>query len=133
MPWMFLTGGGMRGGDLHRLIEGRSELVGVRTTAARYRFLSVADRFPALVESMPGEGVGVTGEVHDVPWEVLRDDLMPAEPHELELGIAELNDSTSALSMFLRRPAPPDPGVLDISEHGGWRVYWASKGIRLPE
>jgi gamma-glutamylcyclotransferase (GGCT)/AIG2-like uncharacterized protein YtfP len=120
MPLMFLNGGAMRGGDLHHLLRG-APLVGVVRTAPKYRFHSVGDRFPALE---PGGGAAVVGELYDVPWEVLRDWLLPSEPDELELGVIELEDGSGSLSM-LRRVSyrEPDGAYSDISEFGDWRAY----------
>jgi hypothetical protein len=118
---MFLTGGGMTGGPLNPLLRG-APLIGVTTTAPNYRFWSVGDRFPAL-ERIETGGVAVTGEVYDVPLAVLRDSLLPAEPAELELGIAELADGRAALAMFLRHPAAEVADLRDISTIGDWRRY----------
>lgn len=168
MPLMFLSGGAMSGGPLHHLLRG-ARLVGTVQTAPRYRFYSVGDRFPALVERDPeitgpsnervpgsgapeggvsasgtseggasgsgtlkgggsGSGVSVSGELYDVPWEVLRESLLPAEPVELELGVIQLEDGSGALAM-IRRQTFVEPGDLlyrDISEHADWRAYLAS-------
>jgi gamma-glutamylcyclotransferase (GGCT)/AIG2-like uncharacterized protein YtfP len=128
MPLMFLNGGAMRGGPLHHLLRG-APLVATVRTAPRYRFYSVGDRFPALAETAsPAEsGVSVTGELYDVPWDVLRDSLLPAEPDELELGVIELEDGSGTLSMIRRRSYREPPGAYrDISEHADWRGYPAS-------
>jgi hypothetical protein len=77
---------------------------------------------------VPGSGVSVSGELYDVPWEVLRESLLPAEPVELELGVIQLEDGSGALAM-IRRQAFVEPGGLlyrDISEHADWRAYLAS-------
>jgi gamma-glutamylcyclotransferase (GGCT)/AIG2-like uncharacterized protein YtfP len=128
MPLMFLNGGAMRGGPLHHLLHG-APLVGVVRTAPRYRFYSVEDRFPALAESgVDGMGgVSVTGELYDVPWDVLRESLLPAEPEELELGVIELEDGTGTLSMLRRRTyTEADDAYWDISQHSDWRGYAAT-------
>ncbi len=121
MALMLLTGGGMHGGPLHHLLRG-APLVAVTTTAPRYRFLSIGDRFPALLPVDSG-GVEVQGELYDVPLDVLRESLLPAEPAELELGVIELSDGRSALAMLLRRAVAEPPDLRDISDHGGWRAY----------
>ncbi|HEV2348199.1 MAG TPA: hypothetical protein VGS97_29205 [Actinocrinis sp.] len=77
------------------------------------------------------EGVSVVGELYDVPWDVLRESLLPAEPPELELGVIELEDGSGTLSMIRRRAySEPSgsPSVLyrDISEYADWRSYTAS-------
>jgi hypothetical protein len=120
MPLMLLTGGGMAGGPLHPLLRGAA-LVAATHTAPRYRLLSVAGRFPAL---LPAEdGVAVEGELYDLPYDTLRESLLPAEPPELELGVIELADGTGCLAMLLRRPAAEVPDVVDISGHRSWRAF----------
>lgn len=129
MPHMFLNGGAMRGGPLHHLLGG-APLVGVVRTAPKYRFYSVGDRFPALdPEPAAGAGVCVLGELYDVPWDTLRDRLLPAEPAELELGVIELEDGSGTLAMVRRRSyAEPDQAYRDISEHADWRAYAQAAG-----
>ena len=120
MPLMFLNGGAMRGGGLHHLLRG-APLVAVVRTAPKYRFHSVGDRFPALE---PGGDAAVVGELYDVPWDVLRESLLPAEPEELELGVVELEDGGASLSMLRRRSyREPEGAYRDISEFGDWRAY----------
>jgi len=128
MPHMFLNGGAMRGGPLHHLLGG-APLVGVVRTAPKYRFYSVGDRFPALdPEPDPGTAVSVAGELYDVPWETLRERLLPAEPPELELGVIELEDGTGTLAMVRRRTyAEPADAYRDISGHADWRAYTRSR------
>jgi hypothetical protein len=120
MTLMFLNGGAMRGGPLHHLLRG-APLLGEVRTAARYRFYSVGDRFPALDEV--SGGVEVSGEVYDLPLEVLRDSLLPAEPPELELGVIELADGRPSLAMVLRREFAAHTDLKDITAFGSWRVY----------
>jgi len=120
MTWMFLNGGGMRGGSLHELLR-RAPLVTSTSTAAKYRLYSVGDRYPALSPVLSG-GSSILGEVYDLPLDVLRDSLLPAEPPELELSVIELVDGSPALGMILRRPCPPSD-LTDITSHRGWRAY----------
>ena len=154
MTLMFLNGGAMRSGPLHYLLAG-ARFVGVVRTAPRYRFYSVGDRFPALAElpettgpqevgagagagagvgtdadagasTGAGGGVSIAGELYEVPWEVLRESLLPAEPAELELGVIELEDGSGCLSMIRRRTYHESPGLYrDISDHADWRSYTA--------
>jgi gamma-glutamylcyclotransferase (GGCT)/AIG2-like uncharacterized protein YtfP len=120
MPLMFLNGGAMRGGELHHLLHG-APLVGVVRTAPKYRFHSVGDRFPALE---PGGDTSVAGELYDVPWEILRESLLPSEPDELELGVIELDDGNGALAMVRRHSyREPDGAYRDISAFGDWHAY----------
>jgi hypothetical protein len=135
MPHMFLNGGGMLGGSLHHLLAG-APLVAETRTAPHYLLYCVGDRYPALQpcpKSSPRTagaraGGAIVGEVYDVPLEVLRDDLLPAEPPELELGVIELADGAGALGMILRRPCPALDDLTDITAFGGWRAYLGRHG-----
>jgi len=112
----------MRGGRVHHSIAEHPFLGEVRT-APRYRFYAVDDRFPALWPVNEG-GVSVPGELYDVPLEVVRDRFIPIEPPELELGVIELGDGSAALAVILRADVHEHgQGLVDISEHGGWRRY----------
>jgi hypothetical protein len=123
---LFVNGEGMSGGEVHHSIEGLPFL-GTARTAPRYRFFSVRDEFPALWP-VAGGGVGVEGELYEVPLEVIRDRFIPAEPPELELGVVELEDGSAALVVLLRETAyEAGVGLTDISAHGGWRAYRAAR------
>jgi gamma-glutamylcyclotransferase (GGCT)/AIG2-like uncharacterized protein YtfP len=126
MPYMFLNGGGMRGGSLHHRLRG-APLVAETRTAPLYRFYSCGDRYPALQLAEDGQGGAIEGEVYDLPLDLLRDDLLPAEPPELELGVITLADGMAALGMIVRRPAPPMDDLTDITAFGSWRAYLASR------
>lgn len=122
MPPMFLNGGGMRGGPVHRHIEGVPLLAELRT-APKYRFYSVRDEFPALVPTDTG-GAAIIGELYDVPIEMLHHSLLPAEPPELEFGTIELEDGSVSFAVLLRREVlERGEGLIEITEHGGWRAY----------
>lgn len=122
---LFVNGGGMRGGEVHYSIEGLPFL-GEARTAPRYRFFSVRDEFPGLWPVNDG-GVSIPGELYDVPLDVIRDRFIPAEPPELELGVVELEDGSSALVVVVRANVyASGEGLKDISEYGGWRAYRAS-------
>ena len=122
---LFVNGGGMRGGNVHHSIEGLPFL-GEARTAPRYRFFSIRDEFPGLWP-VAEDGVSVPGELYDVPLDVIRDRLIPAEPPELELSVIELDDGSSAVAVVLREVAhEAGTGLTDISEAGGWRAYRAS-------
>jgi gamma-glutamylcyclotransferase (GGCT)/AIG2-like uncharacterized protein YtfP len=120
MPRMFLNGTAMSGGADHHLV-GAATLVGAVRTAARYRFHSVDDRYPAL-EDVGAGGASVEGELYEISYEQLRDVLLPGEPDGLELGVIELADGSGALAMVLRRPRP-SLATTDISALGSWRSY----------
>ena len=146
MVRMFLTGDGMRGGPLHRHIEG-AQFIGGRRTLPRYRFYSIRDEFPALHPVGEG-GCAILGELYEVPMARLHG-LLAREPPELELSIVELapgepGGSSSApdgaapgeagggelsFGMILRRGADSGVRHADISERGGWRAY---RGLAQP-
>ncbi len=128
MPYMFLNGGGMRGGSLHHLLRD-CPLVAETRTAPLYRLYSVGDRYPALQLASEAAGPAhpgsaIAGEVYDLPLDLLRDDLLPAEPPELELGVVQLAGGLDALGMILRRERPALE-LSDITGFGGWRAYLA--------
>jgi gamma-glutamylcyclotransferase (GGCT)/AIG2-like uncharacterized protein YtfP len=123
MAWMFLNGGGMRGGPLHHQLGGAA-LVRTARSAPKYRYYSVGDRFPAMLAVAQG-GHAVLGEVYDLPLETLRDHLLPAEPPELELGVIELDDGTACLATVLRAEFAGAVDLKDISATGDWRAYLA--------
>lgn len=123
---LFVNGGGMRGGPIHPTISD-NPFMGERMTAPKYRFYSVGDRFPAMWLVSDG-GVSVPGELYDVPLTVIRDQFIPAEPVELELGVIELDDGTAAMAVVLRREILGTPELVDISDRGGWRKYQALQG-----
>ncbi|MGD0604247.1 MAG: gamma-glutamylcyclotransferase [Streptosporangiaceae bacterium] len=120
MPHMFLNGAGMRGGALHHLLAG-APLITETRTAPRYLLYSAGDRYPAMQPSP--DGAAIAGEVYDLPLDVLRDRLLPAEPPELELGVIELADGSAALGMLLRRPCPAMDDLTDITGYRSWRAY----------
>jgi hypothetical protein len=113
MALMFLNGDGMRGGRAHYTIEG-VPLVGERRTAAKYRFFSVRDEFPALYPVAEG-GQPVLGELYDVPMGPLSA-LLATEPPELSFAMV-LREAEHALGIHT-----------DITSHGGWRAYRTSLG-----
>ena len=75
---MFLNGTAMAGGADHHLV-GDAALVAATTTAPRYRFHAVDDRYPAL-EDVGERGGAVEGEVYEMSYEQLREVLLPGEP-----------------------------------------------------
>ena len=121
---MFLNGTAMSGQADHGAVAD-AVLLGPRRTAAHYRFFAVRDAFPGLVAVDDG-GVGVVGELYEMPEPMLLEGLMPQEPAELELGEIELEDGEVVNAMLLRpeRLVAGDK-VVDIADLGGWRAYQA--------
>lgn len=122
---MFVNGQAMSGGSLSNALDDATYL-GAATTAARYRFLSVRDEFPGL-HPVEADGVSVPGELYELSYATLREKLLPREPAELELGVIEMSDGTGSLSMRMRAEAITAPGVIDISDAGGWHTYLAAR------
>jgi hypothetical protein len=122
MTLMFLNGTAMYGQRDHSCHRGSTFLGPARTTAA-YRFLAVRDEFPGLLPVGRG-GRCIDGELYDIPDAVLTEQLLPAEPPELELGTIALIDGEEVHAMILQpeRIAAGDK-VVDISELGGFRAY----------
>ena len=124
---MFVNGQGMRGGEFNDSFADATFL-GEFSTAAKYRLYAVRDTFPGL-HLDPDAGFTVPGEVYELPYLMLAERLLPREPAELELTIIELGDGSGSLSMGMRAQALDAPGVVDISDVGGWRAYCAREGI----
>jgi len=124
MARMFLNGSAMSGGPLHHHLRG-APLVMATKTAPGYRLFSVRDAFPG-VWADAANPAAVAGEVYEVSDEVLRDELLPSEPPELEFGIIKLADGSASFSMLLRRSEYESGKHHEISEYGGWRAYLAS-------
>jgi hypothetical protein len=123
---LFLNGEGMRGGRVHPSIA-RYPFLGEATTAPRYRFYVYEARFPALWPVADG-GVSVPGELIELPLEAVRDEFLPMEPAELELGVIELADGSASLAVVLRAEVHArGTGLVDISDYGGWRPYLARR------
>lgn len=131
MALIFLNGGGMSGGPLHHQLRGALFVRHARS-AARYRYYSVGDRFPAM-DPVTECGAAVFGEVYDIPLETLRDHLLPTEPPELELGVIELDDGTACLATVLRHPVAAPQELVDISDIGDWRTYLDSARVGTTE
>jgi hypothetical protein len=120
---MFVNGQAMTGGTLHHALAEARFLAAART-APRYRFYSVRDEFPGLHPSSTGSAV--PGELYELDLTVLREELLPNEPPELELTVIELDDRSASLCMRLRTELIGQPGVQDITAAGGWRTHLES-------
>jgi allophanate hydrolase-like protein len=122
MTLMFLNGTAMSGQKDHACHAG-STFLGPATTASAYRFFAVRDEYPGLFE-VARAGRSIVGELYEMPEPVLRNQLLPAEPAELELGMIQLIDGEEVHAMLLK-PERLKAGdkVVDISELGGFRAY----------
>ena len=119
---MFVNGQAMQGGSLHHALCD-AKFLGAARTAPRYRFFDFGD-FPGL-QPVGSGGASIDGELYEVDYAHMRERLLPGEPPELELSVIELDDGTGACCMVAREGVTE--GVADISGHGGWRNYLASR------
>ena len=124
---MFVNGEAMRARPLNAAL-GSAHFLGTARSAPRYRFFSVRDEYPAMHPTAEGGG-SVLGELYAVTYATLREQLLPREPSELELGVIELDDGTSSLAMRLRDGFVDAHGLTDITAIGSWRRY---RGFDVP-
>jgi hypothetical protein len=115
----------MRGLELNpNLVRAGATFVREDHTDACYRIWSIDDRHPAMLRT-PGEGTSVALEVWEVPVEGLASILL-SEPPGLAIGKVLLRDGSIVLGV-LGEPFLCQ-GKREITAHGGWRAYIASKG-----
>ena len=114
----------MRGLELNRnMIDAGATFVREATTVPAYRLWSIDDRHPAMIRVASG-GVSVAVEV----WAVSPDGLakiLVQEPPGLCIGKVTLGDREEVLGV-LGEPLLCE-GQREITQHGGWRAYIASK------
>lgn len=124
MPKMFLNGTAMSGEKDHAAI-GEAKFLGSFRTAPRYRFFSVRDEFPGLL-LVSAHGASIEGELYDIEDEVLRKELLPHEPRELDFSTVELSEGQIVQGMRLvpERLRNGDK-IVDIADFGSWRAYKA--------
>jgi hypothetical protein len=122
---MFVNGQAMSGGSLHDPLARSGSLIAKIGTAAHYRFWSCRDEFPGL-QPVDFGGWSVPGELYAVDYAVLRAELLPREPDELELSVIALEDGQGALAMRFRDEvtAAADEHRLTLLPPGmGWLAY----------
>lgn len=122
---MFVSGQAMSGGSINFGLK-NATFLGSVNTAPKYQFYSVRDEFPGLYPVVKG-GAIVPGELYELSYAQLRENLLPHEPEELELSVIELEDGSDSLSMRMRDDSLRLPDVKDITSCGGWRAYLAGK------
>lgn len=120
---LFVNGTLMRGLGLHGNLAGAEFLEATRT-APVYRVHSIGDVHPGMYEVAEG-GVSVEGELYRVPDEVWRR-VEAGEPPGLYRGPVKLIDGRVVPGILYPREMAEGKHP-DISEHGGWRGYVASK------
>lgn len=95
-------------------------------TAPSYRLMALPGgppRRPGLVRVTSG-GASVEAETWEVPQAALSD-LLVAVPAPLAIGTVELADGTTTLGFICE--AAGAHGAQDITAHGGWQAYLASR------
>jgi allophanate hydrolase len=112
----------MRGQPGHENLAGARFLEEVET-APRYRLWEVDGRWPALVED--AHGVAIRRELYEIEAPHLAR-LAGLEPRGWNRAPVELADGRSA-EAFLGEQSLQSRGR-DISAHGGWAPYRASRG-----
>jgi len=114
----------MRGLELNANMLGAGAIfVREARTVPAYRLWSIGDRHPAMIRVASG-GVSVAVEVWAVPPEGLVKILLQ-EPPGLSMGKVTLSDGDEVLGV-LGEPLLCE-GQREISQHGGWRAYIASR------
>ena len=114
----------MQGLELNpNMLSAGATFVREAATVPTYRIWSIGDRHPAMIRVASG-GVSVALEVWAVPPEGLAQILMQ-EPPGLCIGKVKLLDGEEVLGV-LGEPLLCD-GQREITQHGGWRAYIASK------
>lgn len=114
----------MRGLELNRnMIDAGATFVREAATAPAYRLWSIDDRHPAMMRVASG-GVSVAVEVWAVPPDGLAK-ILVKEPPGLCIGKVRLSDGEEVLGV-LGEPLLCE-GQREITQHGGWRAYIASK------
>jgi len=114
----------MRGLELNaNLLGAGATFVREATTAPAYRLWSIGDRHPAMVR-VSARGASVAVEVWAVPPAGLVR-ILQQEPPGLCIGKVRLSDGEELLGV-LGEPALCE-GQREITEHGGWRAYLASR------
>jgi len=116
----------MRGLELNpNMLEAGGTFVREDQTAACYRIFSIGDRHPAMLRTAGnGDGAHVALELWEVPTDGLAQILL-SEPPGLAIGKVLLGDGSVVLGV-LGEPFLCE-GQREITAHGGWRAYIASR------
>jgi gamma-glutamylcyclotransferase (GGCT)/AIG2-like uncharacterized protein YtfP len=123
---LFVNGTLMRGLKLHDNLK-LAPYLGVARTEPRYRIHSIGDIHPGMYRLKDGEqgGIGVPGELYRVS-ETLWPELEAGEPPNLYRGRVLLEDGSEVWGILYPRELA-EAHHSDISAHGGWRDYIASR------
>jgi allophanate hydrolase len=123
VPLFVIYGTFMRGQPGHANLDG-ARFVEPVETAPRYRLFEVDGRWPALVEE-DDDGVAIAAELYEIePAHLAR--LVEIEPPGWNRTPLELADGRT-VEAFVGDAKLRARGT-DVSEHGGWAPYRASRG-----
>ena len=114
----------MRGLALNgNLVAAGASFVREARTAPSYRLWSIGDRHPAMLR-VSAHGAAIAVEVWDVPPAGIAE-ILGKEPPGLSIGSVMLEDGSEVLGV-LGEPILVE-GQPEITRHGGWRAYVASR------
>jgi gamma-glutamylaminecyclotransferase len=120
----FICGSALRGQPDHGNLSGARFVRDARTKPI-YRLHSVEDQHPGIYEVGEG-GVSIAGEVYEMSDEQ-HAHLLATEPPNLYESPVQLDDGSSVNAMIYPREMIEQRGYPDISEHGGWAAFKASR------
>jgi len=120
----FICGSALRGQPDHGNL-GSARFVREAKTKPLYRLHSVRDAHPGIYEAGEG-GVAIAGEVYELTPEQ-HEHLLSTEPPDLYEAPIQLDDGSSVNAMIYPRELIEERGYPDISSHGGWAAYKASR------
>ena len=128
MPVLLAVNGTlMRGLELNgNLLAAGARFVREARTAPIYRLWSIGDRHPAMVRVATG-GAAIALELWSVPAAGLAS-ILEQEPPGLCIGKVRLENDDEVLGV-LGEPLLCE-GQRDITAHGGWRAYVASRSTQ---
>lgn len=114
----------MRGLELNgNLLKAGARFVREARTSAQYRLYSIGDVHPAMLRVAAG-GAAIELELWEMPPPALAAILL-SEPAGLSIGKIALADGTEVLGVLGEHWLCE--GRPEITRHGGWRSYMASK------
>jgi len=115
----------MRGLELNaNMLNAGARFVREARTSAQYRLYTIGDVHPAMLRVSAG-GAAIDLELWEMPPQALAAILL-SEPAGLSIGKVVLDDGSEVLGV-LGEPWLCE-GRREITRHGGWRNYLASKG-----
>jgi gamma-glutamylcyclotransferase (GGCT)/AIG2-like uncharacterized protein YtfP len=120
---LFVNGTLMSGLALHPNLAGATFL-GAFRTAPIYRLFTIGDVHPGMFQAETG-GAFIGGELYLVPDDVLAR-VEAGEPPNLYRGPVQLEDGRVVDGILYPRELA-EGHYPEITAHGGWREYWASR------